>query len=144
MTELQRQTKAVGAGDPKIQELQSEIEKLKEKVAQTKEKYSKVSTDMIGSKSVVRVSESLKLLSSDACHLLSVELGSPLEMVVLETTLPLFLMDSSQNIPFKRVSAVKQLGVTGVDSKEQKENIFIYTCPENVYRLEIKVTAPVG
>ena len=84
--------------DKSIRELKLELEKLTERVLKEKEKYClKVSPELIATEQQFHVKHSFKLLPDEACYLLSIELDIPLDCVMLQSNIPVMLLDVEGN-----------------------------------------------
>ena len=84
--------------DKSIKELRLELEKLTERVAKEKEKYaSKVSAELIAVEQQFKLKHSFKLLADEACYLLTLEVDLPLDVVTLQSNIPVMLLDVEAN-----------------------------------------------
>jgi len=81
----------------KIQDVTKEIDKLKKEVAKEKEKYSKHSTELISTQYDVKMKDRFVLDETDACYTLTVEMETPIESVVLQSTMEVDIVDVENN-----------------------------------------------
>jgi len=78
--------------DKRFKTLQTEVDKLKEKVEKEKEKYAQVSTNLIAINPVTNISHKFRLSADEACYVLTVEAQSPVGFVCLRSDVKVDLL----------------------------------------------------
>lgn len=123
-------------GDKAMFQLQSEIEKLTEKLDKEKEKYTKLSVNHIAVDVQFKVKADLKLIPEEACYKLGVEINVPIDIVVLQSTVPVMLLELE--------NSTAMLARTPAESKDGNELLASFRCQDNVTRLEVKIRTVEG
>jgi Bardet-Biedl syndrome 7 protein len=130
--------KGASGGDASaaIRALREEIEKLQERVLKERDKYAALSTSQVAVTTQFKVKSGQRLLPEEACYLLSVEISMPIDVVAIQSSVPVMLLDVPSNVAV--VSRSPQ------DGKNGNEVLATYRCQDNVQRLEIKARTVEG
>uniref|UniRef100_A0A7S0HYF4 Bardet-Biedl syndrome 7 protein homolog n=1 Tax=Hanusia phi TaxID=3032 RepID=A0A7S0HYF4_9CRYP len=83
----------------KIEALQKEIKALQEKVQDEKLKYQKLSTESVPVSTRSKVKSNLYLDTNLACQKFTLESEMPIDMVALQSSIPLVLLDTGVSFP---------------------------------------------
>lgn len=124
------------ATEQNIAAMREELDRLHEKLDKEKEKYSKLSSNMVAVEKQFKVKKSFKLLADEACYLLSVEIAMPLDVVTIQSDVPVMLLDVVTNNAMVSHTAPKE----GSDSKL----LAAYRCQDATNRIEIKIRTVEG
>eukprot|EP01006_Ploeotia_vitrea_P030187 TRINITY_DN62654_c0_g1_i1.p1 TRINITY_DN62654_c0_g1~~TRINITY_DN62654_c0_g1_i1.p1 ORF type:complete len:784 (+),score=456.15 TRINITY_DN62654_c0_g1_i1:348-2354(+) len=156
----------------RIQTLREEIADVEAQVARAQERYQRLSTANIAVKSQFTIKSRLKLLPDEACYVLSVEVQSPIDTIMLQSDVSVILMDneSSSAIVSQTTSSsnsgngnggdddVKQphgggaggafgnsIGPNGVAGEEDNNELLAtFRCQQQTNRVEIKLRTMEG
>lgn len=123
-------------GESAIFELQNEIERLADKLEKEKEKYTKLSGNHIAVDMQFKVKESFRLLPEEACYLLTVEINIPMDVVLIQSDVPVMLLDMEDS--------TAMLARTPPNSQERNELLASFRLQDGVTRLEVKVRTVEG
>ncbi|XP_077557908.1 BBSome complex member BBS7-like isoform X1 [Haemaphysalis longicornis] len=119
----------------KILKLKEEVEELEQKVAREREYYQLATYSEKGAVSAVpffAVEDSFVLHHQDASYTLAIQLQTPIDVVVLQSNVPVDLLDSHKN------SAV--VSYTSCDSQASGNYLLAtFRCQANTSRLEVKI-----
>jgi len=118
----------------KIRTLMSELEKLRTQVLKERERYSKVSQSLVASDVQLKLKDKWNLSPEEACYKLQLELTVPLEMVLLQSDVPVELVEADSNVAIVSRTPVD----TGVGL------LATYRCQEVTNRLELRVRTSEG
>jgi len=88
------ETEVKGEKDKRFLELQREVEKLKQELDGSKAQYQKLSSSEIAVNTTTKVTHRFNLNNEEACHVLTIESQSPLELVSLCAGVEVDLLDS--------------------------------------------------
>lgn len=124
--------------DQSIKDLKLELEKLSEKVAKEKERYaSKVSSELIAVEQQFKLKTGFKLLADEACYLLTLEIDMAIDVVALQSGVPVMLLDVE--------GSGAMLSRSERDEKAANELLAVYRCnQEQTTRIEIKMRTVEG
>jgi Bardet-Biedl syndrome 7 protein len=109
---------------------------LREALKGAQEKYSKLSTEMIAVDVQFKTKSALKLLPDEACYLVTLEIGMPIDVVTLQSGVPAMLLDTTSNLAM--------VSRTPSDRDNGNALLATYRCQDNTNRLEIKIRAVEG
>lgn len=124
----------IALDEKKIANLQAELTKLQKQLSEAKEKVAKTSAEVIAVEEQFKIKQSFKLLADEACYLLTLEIQIPIDVVTLQSSVRLMLMDvASNNAMCSRTYADEKSEGTPQDL------LATYRCQENTTRLEIKI-----
>ena len=120
-------------GEKKIRELRGELDNLREKVERERERYSRVSDQLVGTDVQFKMNDKWALNAEEARYELNVELSMPIDTILLQCDVPVELLDADSNaaIVSRTTSAAPGLLAT-------------YRCQERVNRLEMCVRTSEG
>lgn len=80
----------------RYQALLAEVTQLTMAVEKQKNKYKTVSKGAIVTEQLFKVKHSLRLVAANACHVLALELASPIDVICLRTDVPVLTLDTSE------------------------------------------------
>ncbi|XP_076467410.1 BBSome complex member BBS7-like [Babylonia areolata] len=142
----EQQTKQMGSSqvklDPmataKISTLKSELDSLQTKVSTEREKYqqSAYSKSAVSAIPLFSINEKFVLNREDASYTLSLELQTPIDNVLLQSDVPVDLLDVEKN------SAV--VSFSACNPEEGNYLLATYRCQANTTRLELKIRSIEG
>jgi Bardet-Biedl syndrome 7 protein len=125
-----------------IKELREEIDKLHAKTAKAKAQYDST-TSLLGSVSVgptsqIRINDKFSLSPDDASHVLRIEIEAPIDTVVLQSDVPMDLVDVANNQAIVSRSPP--------DPQNDCALLATYRCPDTgpTNRIEIKLATTEG
>jgi len=119
----------------KIRGLMNEIEKLREKVEKERFKYVKVSESLVAADNQLKLKDKWALSAEAACYQLHLELTVPLETVLLQSDVPVELLEADSNVAIVSMTPQEE-GSTGL--------LATYRCQEVTNRLELHVRTSEG
>lgn len=123
-----------------IQSTRKEIDALKEKLAWQREKYQKHSQELIAVQKQFAINKSFKLLAEEACYLITIEIGIPIDVITLQSDVELILMPVDSNVAIMSKTDPKQSSSSGTASDTSNRLLATYRCEgENVSRLQMKI-----
>ncbi|PAA84302.1 hypothetical protein BOX15_Mlig025986g1 [Macrostomum lignano] len=126
-------TSSAGAGDGKLDGLREEIGQLQQRVEKERDKYQTMSTkgNAVSSVPLFDINDRFILTPVDAAYTLTIECQAPIDNLLLQSDVPVDIMDTEKN------SAVVSLSAVNPD--EGNHLLATYRCQANTTRLEIKV-----
>ena len=124
-----------GKADKKIRALRAELEKLHEQVEREKAKHGGGGDEtLIAADLQFKINDKWALCPEEACYQLHIELNMPLETILLQSDVPVGLLEAESNVAI--VSRTDAAGSTGL--------LATYRCQEAVNRLELRVRTVEG
>ncbi|CAL1531525.1 unnamed protein product [Lymnaea stagnalis] len=122
----------------KISNLKSELDGLQKKVSDEREKYHQTATSKTAVSAVplFPINDKFVLDKDDASYTLSIELQSPIDNVLLQSDVPVDLLDIEKN------SAV--VSYSACNPEEGNFLLATYRCQANTTRLEVKIRSIEG
>ncbi|KAL3880310.1 hypothetical protein ACJMK2_032558 [Sinanodonta woodiana] len=142
----EQQNKAMGptevvvsaAAVNKISHLKTDLEQLQQKVTEEREKYQQSATSNIAISAVpgFNINDKFVLNREDASYTLSLELQTPIDNVLLQSDVPIDLLDVEKN------SAV--VSYSACNPEEGNFLLATYRCQANTTRLELKIRSIEG
>ncbi|XP_064481512.1 Bardet-Biedl syndrome 7 protein homolog [Ornithodoros turicata] len=123
----------------KIFKLREEVEELEQKVARERENYQQSTYSEKGTLSAVpyfNINDSFVLNHNDASYTLSIEVQTAIDVVMLQSNVPVDLLESEKN------SAV--VSYSPCDPENGNYLLVTYRCQANTSRLEVKVRSIEG
>ena len=117
----------------KLLGLQEEIEKMKGKLQQKKDEYSKCSGSAIAVTATHNVKDKF-VLDQSAAWFLTLEMDSPIDMVILKSDVDIELLDTDSNPCI----------VSASDPEDTAKVLASYRCTESTSRIEMKVRTVEG
>ena len=130
--------------DKDIAKLNAELEMLRSKLLREKGKYLQAaekhggSTELIATTNNMRLKESFVLDLDDACHIITVEIESPIDCVIVQSTAAVELVDIESN-----VAIVSQTKIDEATSLQTKM-LATFRCQEPTRRMQIKLRTTEG
>jgi Bardet-Biedl syndrome 7 protein len=119
-----------------IRAMRDELDELRGRLEKEKEKYSKLSANLIAVEQQFKIKQSFKMLPDEACYLISVEIQIPLDVITLQSDVPVMLMDVTSNLAM--------VSKTPTDGSDGNHLLATYRCQDSTHRLEIKVRTVEG
>ncbi|XP_046582061.1 Bardet-Biedl syndrome 7 protein homolog isoform X2 [Haliotis rubra] len=125
-------------GKEKIVSLRNEVDNLQQKVLDEREKYQQTafSKDAVSAVPIFSINDKFVLNCEDASYSLSLELQMPIDNVLLQSDVPIDLLDVEKN------SAV--VSYSACNPEEGNFLLATYRCQANTTRLELKVRSIEG
>lgn len=123
----------------KICKLREEVEELQQKVLKEREKYQLAAQSEFGGVSAVpffKINDQFNLNHEDASYLLTLEVQTAIDNVLIQSNVPVDLLDSERN------SAV--VSYSSCDIENGNFLLATYRCQANTTRLEIKIRSIEG
>ena len=93
-----------------LQALRAKLEKEKEKYSVAAVKESGVATELIATQNNTRMKESFVLDQEDACYVLTVEIESAIDCVIIQSTAMIELVDMDSNVAIVSKTAIPENG----------------------------------
>jgi Bardet-Biedl syndrome 7 protein len=123
--------KSEANADKKINATKLEIEKLQQKVSEKKARYQRISNELISQSPQFKVNQKFVLNPSDSTYILTIEVNSNLDCLILQSDIPLDVEDYDKNVSIMSKSL----------PDPEQGNQLLATCRimEPVSRLSIKV-----
>ncbi|XP_043223062.1 Bardet-Biedl syndrome 7 protein homolog isoform X2 [Amphibalanus amphitrite] len=118
----------------RIYNLRAEVESLQERVSRERERYHQTTQSSLGGISAVpyiSVNDRMTLSKEDASYLLTIEVQTPIDNVLLQSDVPVDLLDVEKN------SAV--VSYSTCDQSTGNFLLATYRCQANTTRLEVKI-----
>ncbi|XP_059178625.1 Bardet-Biedl syndrome 7 protein homolog isoform X3 [Physella acuta] len=121
-----------------IKKLRSELEGLQQKVSEEREKYQQTATSKtaVSAVPIFPINDKFVLNKDDASYSLCLELQSPIDNVLLQSDVPVDLLDVDKN------SAV--VSFSACNPEEGNFLLATYRCQANTTRLEVKIRSIEG
>jgi len=123
--------RAKEASDRKIRTLRADLDRLREKVSFARERYSRLSTEMIAVTSQFKINDKLILNPDDASYSLTIEIQTPIDVVCLQADSPVDLLDADSNVAIVCRSPD--------DADNGSKLLATFRCQDSVSRLEMKL-----
>jgi len=116
--------------------LQTDIAQLEQQITAAKDKYSGLTPHLVAVDQQFKVKSSFKLLPQEACYLLSLEIQMPIELVTLQSDVPIMLLDIDESTAvFSRTQCA---------DKDSSQLLATYRQQEPTNRMEIKIRTVEG
>jgi len=127
--------------DKDVKKLNKELEDLRKKLAKEKTKFQSGASggqpkELIATKNTLRLKQSFMLDAEDACYQLTVEIESPIDVVVLQSTAAVDLVDVDSNVAI--VSKTPQ------PADSSTKLLATFRCQEPTRRMQLKVRTSEG
>ena len=119
-------------GEKKIRELRVELDELRRQVDKERDRYSRVSDQLVASDVQFKMNDKWALNADEARYELNVELSMPIDTILLQCDVPVELLDADSN------AAIVSRTDTGSGL------LATYRCQERVNRLEMCVRTSEG
>ncbi|CAB3384791.1 Hypothetical predicted protein [Cloeon dipterum] len=123
----------------RLQQLRLEIDEIEQKVVREREKYKQTTQTRPDALSIVpkiEINEKFTLIPNEAVYLLSIEVQTPIDNVLIQSETPLRILDVERN------SAV--VSHSACDPEMGNHLLVTYRCQVNTTRLEVKVQTTEG
>jgi len=120
-------------GERKIRTLRDELDKLRHKVEVERERYSRVSDQLVATDVTFKMNDKWALNAEEARYELNVELSMPIDTILLQCDVPVELLEADSNLAIVSRTASAAPGLLAT-----------YRCQERVNRLEMCVRTSEG
>ncbi|XP_059481988.1 Bardet-Biedl syndrome 7 protein homolog [Neocloeon triangulifer] len=123
----------------RLQQLRMEIDDIEQKVMREREKYKQTTQSKPDALSIVpniEINDKFTLIQNEAVYLLSIEVQTPIDNVLIQSNTPLLILDVERN------SAV--VSHSASDPESGNHLLVTYRCQVNTTRLEVKVQTTEG
>mmetsp|Transcript_38791 Transcript_38791/g.74315 ORF Transcript_38791/g.74315 Transcript_38791/m.74315 type:complete len:719 (+) Transcript_38791:332-2488(+) len=122
--------------DKMARTLARDIEVLQARMQKEREKYSKVSDDLIAVHSTFQVNDRFSLDPQDATYVLSIETPVPIFTVAVQSDVPVELLETESNVAI--------LSTSPMDPENGNFCLATYRCQDSSNRIEIKMRVVEG